>query len=166
MCTHQKTLLFTSLASYYLIFQGQCHVKYKEYQPFPLCSSEADGENCLRNLNPSQLTQRRSQVLTYAGRHCFYGYKMASYNFSQLENYSNYIIINFEMSFDSLQLFPLVSLMRMRKRWSGQFLHNINSWDYPLRDKTFPAVNDHCQASLGLTLANSPPNTAKTQLMT
>lgn len=76
------------------------------------------------------------------------------------------IIISFEMSSACLQLFPLVSTIRMKKGWSGQFLRDINSWDHPLRGKTFPAVNGHCRASLGLTPANFPPTTAKTQLMT
>lgn len=76
------------------------------------------------------------------------------------------IIISFEMSSACLQLSPLVSTIRMKKEWSGQFLRDINLWDHPRRGKTFPAVNDHCRASLGLTPSNSPPNTANTQLMT
>lgn len=70
-------------------------------------------------------------------------------------------IISFEMSSACLQLSPLVSTIRMTKGWSGQFLQDINSWDHPLSDKTFPAVNDHCQTLLGLTPANSPETQPK-----
>lgn len=73
------------------------------------------------------------------------------------------IIISFEMSSAYLQMFPLVSPIRMRKGWPGQSLRDVNSWDYPLRDKTLPAVDDHCQASLDLNISKFPPNTAKTQ---
>lgn len=71
------------------------------------------------------------------------------------------IITVFEMSSSCLLLAPLISLIRIKRGWSEQFHCDIHLWHYPLRDKTFPAVNDHCQISLGLTLANSPQTAPK-----
>lgn len=71
------------------------------------------------------------------------------------------IITVFDMSSPCLLLSPLVSRIRIKRGWSGQFLRDTHLCDYPLRAKTAPAVTDHCRVSLGLTLANSPQTAPK-----